>query len=252
MLDTLAPLAGLAVGVLVVVAVNGLRRGRPAPVVAPRAKAPTVPGPPPRPYEQPVPAATPGSPAAPAPDYGIKVNYPGSAPAPAAPAAPPPPPPVIEPPAPPPTPVEAATAVAVGPDLAKRPEPAPPPAASAGGRLDLDDGSDGTVLGDEPVSLGRGTDQTLRIKDSRASRHHAVVRRRSKGRSGWEVEDAGSANGTTLNGHTIPEGRVAPLRDGDRIGIGDTTIVFTEATVPAAPEPPPAPSPDDDATRIGP
>lgn len=113
-------------------------------------------------------------------------------------------------------------------------------------RLDLEDGSGGFDLGDETVTLGRGTDQRLRIPDSRASRAHAVIRPRSKG--GWELKDNGSANGTKLNGHTIPEARVAPLRDGDRIGIGPVTIIYTEK--PAGPAPGTGPAPDADATRV--
>jgi pSer/pThr/pTyr-binding forkhead associated (FHA) protein len=109
-----------------------------------------------------------------------------------------------------------------------------------------DDGGAPVVLGEEPVTLGRGADQRLRVQDTRASRAHAVVRRRSKGRPGWEVADQGSANGTTLNGHVIPEGRVAPLRDGDRIGIGGTTIAYVET---AGATPPPA-GPDPDATQV--
>ncbi len=246
-----ALIAGIAVGVLVVVAVNGARRGRPAPVVAPRA-APAS-GPPPRPYQ--APSSGSAGPPPSAADYGIRVNQPGAPPPPVAPspasAPAEAPAPAVEPPRPPAADPDVATRVAGAPDLAKQPAPDPvAPAHPARGRLDLQDGSDGLDLGDDPVTIGRGTDQRLRVKDARASRHHATVRRRSKGRSGWEVEDAGSSNGTSLNGHTIPDGRVAPLRDGDRIGIGDTTIVYTEPAAP--PTAPPPPSPDDDATRIGP
>lgn len=103
--------------------------------------------------------------------------------------------------------------------------PAPGPGAGASLRLS---GSAPVALGDEPVTIGRGRDQTIQISDARASRAHAVVRRRAKG--GWELVDAGSANGTTLNGHRIPDGRVAPLRDGDEIGIGATTLRYVEGT----------------------
>ncbi len=106
------------------------------------------------------------------------------------------------------------------------PPPRPPAAGPRQATLTTSDGAQTVALGDEVVTMGRGTDQRLRIPDSRASRAHAVVRPRAKG--GWEVKDVGSANGTLLNGHTIPEGRVAPLRDGDRIGIGPVTITYTE------------------------
>jgi len=97
------------------------------------------------------------------------------------------------------------------------------------------------------VTIGRGADQVLRIADSRASRAHAVVRRRAKG--GWELADTGSANGTRLNGHRIPEGRVAPLHDGDRIAIGPETITYRDAAEGEGRNLD-GPSPDPDPTRI--
>ncbi len=114
-------------------------------------------------------------------------------------------------------------------------------------RLTPSDGTPPVDLGDEIITLGRGTDQRLRIADSRASRAHAVVRPRAQG--GWELKDAGSSNGTLLNGHAIPADRVAPLRDGDRIGIGPVTISYSETfddPPPSDPGPPPGP----DATRV--
>lgn len=212
-------MAGFAVGALAIVGINGARRGsRPLPVVADRG-ARRPPSPPSHAY--------PSQPA----DHGIRVNQP---------SAPPPPPPAAPPPPRPAPTAAAATAVAGGPTLAK--------GGGGGGRarLQVEGGTDGVDLGDAVVTLGRGADQVLRIKDSRASRAHAVVRRRSKGRDGWELEDQGSANGTELNGHRIPDGRVAPLRDGDRIGIGDTVVVYSEGGAP----PPPRGGPDPEATRV--
>ncbi len=133
---------------------------------------------------------------------------------------------------------------------ADAPAPSPaarPPSGPVRARLTPSDGSDSVDLGDEVVTMGRGTDQRLRIPDSRASRAHAIVRPRAKG--GWELKDMGSANGTQLNGHAIPEGRVAPLRDGDRIGIGPVTITYSERSG-GSPPPDPGPAPDPDATRI--
>jgi hypothetical protein len=236
-LDLLVIVAGFAVGALAIVGVNGIRRAsRPVPVVADRG-ARSRPAPPSRPYQQPQPG--PGSTPA---DHGIRVNHPGVTAPPPSPPPPPPPPPVRTG-----VPADGATAIASGPALAKRPDRTR--AGGGGARLQVEDGSGGADLRDQPVTLGRGADQILRIKDTRASRAHAVVRRRSKGREGWELEDQGSANGTELNGHRIPDGRVAPLRDGDRIGIGSTVIVYSEG--PSAP-PPPSVGPDPEATRIAP
>lgn len=198
--DLLALVAGFAVGALVIVGVLALRRG-PQPVVAAGPQA--APAAPPA-------ALRPGrrEPSASAPMAGhpIRVNPSMGAPTPGSGGAPPPP---------------------------SSPGGAPPTRA----RLELADGSGVHDLGDAAVTLGRGRDQTLRIHDTRASRAHAVVRRRPPPKSGWEVADTGSANGTLLNGHAIPTGRVAPLRDGDRIGIGGVTIRYHEGAAgpPAGP-----------------
>lgn len=210
MVDLLALVAGGAVGVLVGVAVLGIRRGsrRPLPAAPVRRRSA---GP------APVPAGpVPGTGASPAgPDHAIRINRPGATPAPAA-----------------TTPVAAAPALATGGPVVAR--------------LQVEDGGTTVALGDGPVTIGRGSDQALRVRDERASRAHAVVRARAKG--GWELADAGSANGTLLNGHRIPDGRVAPLRDGDRIGIGGTTIAYHEDRGPAPTvRRPPS---DPDATRI--
>jgi hypothetical protein len=229
-LDLLVLVAGFAVGALAIVGINGVRRGsRPVPVVTGARGRPT---PPSRPYQ-----GTPGAPAARSTpeDHGIRVNHPGVQ-QPQAPPPPPPPPPAAAPP------FEATAVAAAGPTLAKG------RSTGTGARLTVEGDGDGVDLVGEPVTLGRGADQVLRIKDTRASRAHAVVRRRSKGREGWELEDQDSANGTELNGHRIPDGRVAPLRDGDRIGIGSVVIVYSEGG--AAPAPGPVPDPE--ATRIGP
>ncbi len=252
MLDVLVIAAGFVAGVLAIVAINGARRGGPVPVVAGRAERSRPAPPPAAGYPPPAPpgrAPELPSPGQPPPsaldDHGIRVNLPGAAPAPAA----PPPAPVDPTSAPSPADV-GATVVAGGPSLTKADAGAGAGSAPAAARLELVDGSAAVELVDEPVSLGRGSDQVLRVRDTKASRAHAVVRRRSKGRPGWEVADQGSANGTYLNGHRIPDGRVAPLRDGDRIGIGDSDVRYVEQHRPTTPPPPPAPVVDPDATQI--
>lgn len=188
MVDQLALLAGLAAGILLGLAVVGIRRGATPAVAGPsrrdRRRTQAVVAPAARPAPAPVPAPPPP----------VRVNRP-------APAAP----------------------------------PAAAPAARGPARLELEGGEAVALTGQE-ISIGRGTDQRLRVRDSKASRAHAVVRPRAKG--GWELADVGSANGTTLNGHRIPDGKVAPLRDGDRIGVGQATIHYREGGGgPAAPGP---------------
>lgn len=67
--------------------------------------------------------------------------------------------------------------------------------------------------------LGRGSEADLRIEDGGISRQHAEVL------LGQQVvlRDAGSTNGTYVNGIQVRE---AVLRDGDVIRIGGTSITF--------------------------
>jgi pSer/pThr/pTyr-binding forkhead associated (FHA) protein len=56
------------------------------------------------------------------------------------------------------------------------------------------------------------------------SRRHAEVRPAA---DGWTVTDLGSTNGVLLNGRSAQG--VAPLRAGDRLGLGSTELVFETA-----------------------
>jgi Protein of unknown function (DUF3662)/FHA domain len=68
--------------------------------------------------------------------------------------------------------------------------------------------------------LGRGTDCDLRLVDPGVSRHHAELRVED-----GEVVllDLGSTNGTFVDGQPI---RRVSLRDGTRVTLGRTTLVF--------------------------
>ncbi|MCU0727937.1 MAG: GGDEF domain-containing protein [Planctomycetes bacterium] len=70
------------------------------------------------------------------------------------------------------------------------------------------------VIGREPGGLS--------LRDRKCSRRHAAVARRG---DLYVVRDIGSTNGTLLNGVTLTGEQ--PLRDGDRIVIGQTVIKFT-------------------------
>ncbi len=73
------------------------------------------------------------------------------------------------------------------------------------------------------ITIGRSARSDLCISDPFASRLHAEIRR--KGDSWW-LHDAGSANGTLLNGarSTVP----VQLKDRDLIRIGETAIEFND------------------------
>jgi len=76
-------------------------------------------------------------------------------------------------------------------------------------------------LDGETVTIGRASECTIPIKDRYLSRRHAEIARAG---GGWVVRDCGSANGTFLNGTRLDHDH--PLRNGDRIRLGDTEIVF--------------------------
>jgi phosphoserine phosphatase RsbU/P len=73
----------------------------------------------------------------------------------------------------------------------------------------------------ENITLGRASDCTIPIKDRFLSRRHAEILIE---RGSWFVRDCGSVNGTTLNGVKLAE--TALLNPGDRIGLGDSEVVF--------------------------
>jgi hypothetical protein len=73
------------------------------------------------------------------------------------------------------------------------------------------------------VILGRSREADLRVTDSNISRRHAELRQ--EGATYWIV-DLGSTNGTTVNGKKVGRRR---LRDGDRITLGSTEIVFGQS-----------------------
>ena len=73
---------------------------------------------------------------------------------------------------------------------------------------------------DRPVTvLGRGTDVDLRVDDAGVSRRHAEIRTGER----TLLIDLGSTNGTTLDGVAVAR---AELKDGAKIGLGETILVF--------------------------
>jgi hypothetical protein len=73
------------------------------------------------------------------------------------------------------------------------------------------------------VVLGRSREAGVRISDVNISRKHAEIRQ--EGSTFWVV-DLGSTNGTLVNGKRVDRQR---LRDGDRITLGSTEIVFARS-----------------------
>lgn len=72
-------------------------------------------------------------------------------------------------------------------------------------------------------TLGRHPDNSIQVLDRIVSKEHARITLAPNG--SWVVRDAGSLNGTMVNGERIGE---AVLKDGDRIQLGNTTFQFAD------------------------
>ncbi len=70
------------------------------------------------------------------------------------------------------------------------------------------------------VVLGRSREADVRVADVNVSRRHAELRQEG---AGYWIVDLGSTNGIEVNGKRTDKAR---LRDGDRILLGSTEIVF--------------------------
>jgi hypothetical protein len=74
---------------------------------------------------------------------------------------------------------------------------------------------------DESVTIGRALDNAICLQDdTNVSRYHAEIVKRGEA---FYVTDLGSSNGTTVNDVRVDLER--QLRDGDRVGIGGSTII---------------------------
>ncbi|OFZ79157.1 MAG: hypothetical protein A2583_00500 [Bdellovibrionales bacterium RIFOXYD1_FULL_53_11] len=76
------------------------------------------------------------------------------------------------------------------------------------------------VLVGTSATIGRGEENDAVILDLKASRKHAEF---ALGAGGWEVRDAGSANGILHNGKKTAGGF---LKTGDTVSMGETTLEF--------------------------
>jgi pSer/pThr/pTyr-binding forkhead associated (FHA) protein len=84
-------------------------------------------------------------------------------------------------------------------------------------------------LEEDETRIGRETDNELVLLDPLISRHHAAITRKGEN---YELKDLASANGVCVNDVRISTPQV--LQEGDRLKLGDTEILFTQASL--APE----------------
>lgn len=76
------------------------------------------------------------------------------------------------------------------------------------------------AVGDGVFTVGRLPSCSLILADENVSRMHAAIQR---GPGGWILSDAGSTNGTQVNGQFVTE---VQLRSGDEIMFGATPATF--------------------------
>jgi pSer/pThr/pTyr-binding forkhead associated (FHA) protein len=81
------------------------------------------------------------------------------------------------------------------------------------------------ITADE-FTIGRERDNHLIVLDSRVSRHHVRVVREAEG---YFLVDNDSANGTWIDNRKVTRQR---LREGDKIQLGDSQLIFSEAPAP--------------------
>ena len=72
--------------------------------------------------------------------------------------------------------------------------------------------------------LGRHPQSDISLDDITVSRRHADIERLADG--GYEIRDAGSLNGTYVNGERVEKAR---LNNGDEVQIGKFRMVFLDA-----------------------
>ncbi len=84
-----------------------------------------------------------------------------------------------------------------------------------------------TVLGRPDTAVSRGPKIVLTGDDAISRRHARLV----KQPNGWFIEDLNRATGTALNGAALEPDKLYPVKAGDRIAVGERTlIVVSEGT----------------------
>lgn len=120
--------------------------------------------------------------------------------------------------------LEVLAALALFAGFAARWRPAPPAPSALDVRLEIAERPPRTValrlVAGQPAFIGRGSECEVLVRDPEASRTHA--RLDLEGGIAY-LADAGSANGTFLDGKTVAAGGIE-VRVGDDIDVGSTRI----------------------------
>ncbi|MCR5766344.1 MAG: FHA domain-containing protein [Treponema sp.] len=73
------------------------------------------------------------------------------------------------------------------------------------------------------IKIGREYDNDVVVDNKLASRHHAIIQ---KIKDLYFIKDENSTNGTYINGVKIPADKYVKLNPGDKITIGNMTLVI--------------------------
>lgn len=108
-----------------------------------------------------------------------------------------------------------------------------PPTRPALALLEFDDEPGVVAIEARRVSIGRHSDDTIRVKDVTVSRHHAVIELKDNGR--FEIVNQTATrtdpNPVMVNGVYREQ---AELADGDLVTLGGVTFRFRDKTKPVA------------------
>ncbi|MBQ5400357.1 MAG: FHA domain-containing protein [Treponema sp.] len=74
------------------------------------------------------------------------------------------------------------------------------------------------------ITIGRETDNTVVVDNKLASRHHCVIQ---KIQNEYFLKDEESTNGTFLNDARIPSDKWVKLNPGDKITVGNSSMVIS-------------------------
>jgi hypothetical protein len=80
------------------------------------------------------------------------------------------------------------------------------------------------------VTVGRTSNNDVVIPDVSVSRFHAFVK--PAGEGGFQIQDASSTNGTSVNGTTVPaqgHGPAVDVKSGDNVRLGQVELTFLSA-----------------------
>ncbi|MCQ2590687.1 MAG: FHA domain-containing protein [Treponema sp.] len=74
------------------------------------------------------------------------------------------------------------------------------------------------------ITIGRESDNDVVVDNKLASRHHAIIQ---KIKNAYFLKDTNSTNGTYVNNIRIPADKYVKLNAGDKITIGNMSLVIS-------------------------